>query len=84
MRRMRILTVNGVEDVGLHTFRARSTVGSYWNAVQQFLSTGDTESLDEFSRTLIRGRRLLTDPTEIERLARIGELDIDDIYEEQR
>jgi len=84
MSRMRILTDKGVEDFEVRTFRGRSTVGTHWNAVQRFLATGETDELDRFSRTLIRGRRLLTDPTEIERLARIGELDIEDIYEEPR
>jgi hypothetical protein len=81
---MRILTSGGVADVELRTFAARSKVGSYWNALQHFLATGETERLDEFRRTLIKGHRLLTDPDEIERLARLGELDVDDIYEEPR
>ena len=84
MARMRILTSRGVEDVELKTARARSAVGSYWNAVQIFLSTGETEPLDSWNGILIRGRRLLTDPDEIERQARIGDLDIDDIYEDPR
>jgi len=84
MARMRILTTLGVEDVELDTFQARSTVGSYWNAVQRFLSTGETDELERFEGTRIRGWRLLTDPDEIERQARIGELDVDDIYEEPR
>lgn len=84
MARMRILTSHGVEDVELRTPRARSAVGSYWNAVQIFLSTGETEPLNSWDGVLIRGRRLLTDPDEIERQARIGEIDIDDIYEDPR
>ena len=84
MTRMRILTRDGVENVELQTARGRSAVGSYWNAVQIFLATGDTEPLDSWDGILIRGRRLLTDPDEIERQARIGEIDIDDIYEDPR
>lgn len=84
MSRMRILTSSGIEDVELKTSKARSVVGSYWNAVQDYLSTGRTDELKRFSRMRIRGRRLLTDPDEIERLARIGDLDIEDIYEEPR
>jgi len=82
MGRMRILTSSGVEDVELQTSEARSAVGSYWNAVQHYLSTGEADELERFSRTLIRGRRVLTDLDEIERLARIGDLDIEDIYED--
>jgi hypothetical protein len=81
MSRMRILTSAGIEDVELRTDEARSVVGSYWNAVRRYLWTGETEDLDRFARTLIRDRRLLTDPDRIDRLARIGELDFEDIYE---
>lgn len=84
MARMRILTEGGINDVELRTFRARSTVGRHWNAVQSFLVSGESDALEPFARTLIKGRLLLTDPDEIERLARIGELDVDDIYEDQR
>jgi hypothetical protein len=80
MARMRILTDNGVEDVELHTFRARSMVGSYWNAVRLYLWTGETEPLETFAGWRIRGHWLLTDPDLIDRYARIGELDLDDIY----
>jgi hypothetical protein len=81
---MRILTAEGVEDLELETFRARSIVGQHWNAIQHFLATGETDSLDLFQDLRIRGRRLLIDPDEIEQLARIGELDVDEIYEEPR
>jgi hypothetical protein len=77
---MRILTSDGVKDVELKTPEARSAVGSYWNAVQHFLATGETEPLEPWEGILIRGRLLLTDPDELERQAQIGELDIDDIY----
>jgi hypothetical protein len=78
---MRILTSSGIEDVELPTSEARSKVGSYWNAVQRYLWTGRTDDLEQFSRTRIRGRRLLTDPDRIDQLARIGDLDFEDIYE---
>jgi hypothetical protein len=81
---MRILTRAGVEDVELETFAARSTVGSYWNAVQRLLYKGETDDLERFEGIRIRGRRLLTDPDEIERHARIGEIDVDDIYGDER
>jgi hypothetical protein len=84
MPRMRILTRHGVEDVELKTFEAGSAVGSYWNAVRHYLWTGRTDALDEFDGVEIKGRLLLTDPDLIERYARIGELDVDDIYEDAR
>ena len=81
MSRMRILTSSGIEDVELRTGEAKSTVGSYWNAVRHYLWSGETDELQRFSRTKIRGRRLLTDPDRIDQLARIGDLDFEDIYE---
>ena len=81
MARMRILTQGGVEDLELRSAEARSAVGSYWNAVRRYLWTGNTDELERFSRTRIRGRRLLTDPERIDQLARIGELEFEDIYE---
>jgi len=81
---MRILTADGIEDLELNTSEARSAVGSHWNAIQRFLATGDSDALERFALTSVRRRRLLTDPDEIERLARIGELDVEDIYEESR
>ena len=81
MSRMRILTAAGVEDVTLQTDEAKSAVGQFWNAVRRYLWTGNTDDLERFARTRIRGRRLLTDPDEIDRFARIGDLDFEDIYE---
>jgi hypothetical protein len=81
---MRALTTAGLRDMELESYEARSAVGSHWNAVQAFLATGDTERLRPFEAVVIRDYLLLTDPDEIERLARIGDLDVDDIYEEPR
>jgi len=82
MSRMRIVTSSGVEDVEVRAGEAKSTVSSYWRAVDHYLRTGETDELEQFSGTRIGGRRLLTDRDEIERLAAIGELDIEDIYVE--
>jgi hypothetical protein len=81
MARMRILTSAGVEDLELHSDEAKSAVGTYWNAVRRYLWTGRTDELEPFSGTLIRKRPLLTDPDRIDQLARIGDLDFEDIYE---
>jgi hypothetical protein len=78
MPRMRILTTRGVVDAEVSLPLARSAIGSHWNAVQRFLATGETDELQRFRWLPM----LLTDPNEIERLARLGELDVDDIYEE--
>jgi hypothetical protein len=78
---MRMLTPGGIEDVEVGSFRARSLIGSYWNEIQRFLTTGDASGLADFNRFRIRGRAFATDLDQIEQLARIGELDIEDIYE---
>jgi hypothetical protein len=79
---MRVLTTVGVKDLEIESSSARSVVGGHWNAIQAFLATGDTDPLEPYTTSVINGYLLLTDPDEIERLARIGELDIDDIYGE--
>jgi hypothetical protein len=79
---MRVLTTSGLKDLELDSARSRSIVGSHWNAIQAFLATGDTDPLKPYATFLIKDYLLLTDPDEIERLARIGELDIEDIYED--
>lgn len=81
MTRMRMLTSDGIEDVDVSDFDEASTLGSYWNAVQQFLGTGDVDPLLDFEGIAISGRPLLVDPDAIETLARRGELDFEDIYE---
>jgi hypothetical protein len=84
MSRMRILTRVGVRDVDLPAFSDRSTIGGHWHAVQTFLDTGETDELDRYRGVAVANRLLLTDPDEIERRARIGELDVDDIYVDPR
>lgn len=81
MSRMRILTRVGVRDVDLPEFSDRSIVGGHWNAVQNFLYTGETDELERYRGVQVAGRPLLTDPDKIERLARIGDLDFEEIYE---
>lgn len=78
---MRVLTGEGVEDISVPTERDASLVGSYWNAVQRFLATGEEEGLARFGRVRVAGRQLEVDPDRIEFWARYGELDFEDIYE---
>jgi hypothetical protein len=80
--RIRVLTTAGVKDLEIDSPATRSAVGSHWNAVQAFLATGETEPLEPYKTIGINDYRMMTDPDEIERLARIGDLDIDDIYED--
>lgn len=62
------------------TPRERSTLGSYFNAVQKVLSSRDPWAATEFEGETIAGIRLPTDPDLIEQLAFEGEFDIDHFY----
>ena len=59
-------------------------IGAHWNAVDKFLTTGDSSALSAFRNVSIRaeGRRfaLLTDTTIIETLANAGEVSFEDLY----
>jgi hypothetical protein len=79
---MRMLTTSGTVDLAIRRPDEASLIGRHWNAIQHFLDNGETDQLDEFRRRRVQGHRFATDPDEIGRLARIGELDIEDIYEE--
>jgi hypothetical protein len=79
--RIRILSTHGIRDADVPAASDRSTIGSHWNAVQTFLYTGETEELERYRGDRVAGLRLMTNSDEIERLARIGELDLEDIYE---
>ena len=79
---MRMLTASGVEVVAADFGSdAASAIGQHWNAVKQFLHTGDTSVLEPFSSIRIGSHRFAVDPAWIERWAARGELDDDDIYE---
>ncbi len=67
-------TIDSEEDASL--------LGSYWNAVQRYLDTGDEEALIDFRGVTVGvgGSELETNPAEIEYWARVGELDFTDIY----
>ncbi len=79
-RPMRVLTADGLQDVGIRGSRAASVIGEHWNATRKYLETGDESGLRAFSDTFPGGKRLATDPAFIDREARRGELDFEDIY----
>lgn len=78
---MRILTRDGVADAPIDAGSDEaSTMGSYWNAIQQFLETGEVEGLDPYRGVVVAGYRLETDPDWIEYWAYHGDLGFPDIY----
>src|SRR5690348_9240996 len=79
-RRMAAYGPDGRVDVDVRGSRAASLIGRHFNAVGQFLATGDASVLAPFRGKTVGGVELLTDPVRIDQLARRRELDIDDIY----
>lgn len=79
---MRTVTTEGVEMVTPLSNYEASLIGSHANAIKAFINTGDVDALDAFRGVTVGGRRLETDPDELESLARDGELSYEDIYEE--
>jgi hypothetical protein len=80
-RLMRLLTRDGVIDAWIEVGSDdASTIGSCWNAIQQFLGTGEVEGLAPFRDTVVGGHLLETDPDWIEYWAYHGDLGFPDIY----
>lgn len=61
---------------------ARSEIGHYWNAVQDYRANGATEKLYQMQGTVINGQRLETSTDIIDFYANQGKLEFEDIYEE--
>lgn len=80
-RRVRVIGPRGETFVGVRGSRRTSTVGEYWNAVNNYLVTGDEQPLRRFSGMTVGGVELETDPDFIEELARRGEVSFEDLYE---
>ncbi len=82
MRRMLIITRSEVKSVDVRTRKEASLVGEYWSAgVQRYVTTGDQSGLRKFRGKSVASHPLETDPEVIKRLAKIGDLDFDDIYD---
>ncbi len=79
-RPVQVLTRDGRKNLVLRGSRVASTVARHWNAVHRFLGTGDTEALAPFHGKRVAGHTLETDPDAIEREARRGELEFEDLY----
>lgn len=80
-RRMTAITPDGPVTVEVRGSRAASLLGRHANAVQTFVQTGDARDLQAFSGKSVGGHELTTDLNVLRRLARRGELDVDEIYE---
>ena len=80
-RLMRILTRDGVIDAPVEVGPGEaSLLGSYWNAIRQFLETGEMDLLEPFEGVVVAGHVLETEPDWIEYWAYQGDLGFPDIY----
>jgi hypothetical protein len=79
--RIRVLTTEGPKEVDVQDPEDASLAARHWNAVKQFLLTGNPIPLAEFENETIEGNALETDPDAIEAWDRAGALDFEEIYE---
>jgi hypothetical protein len=85
LRVLVIPTPDGLAEIATRDSRAATLIAKYWNAVNQFLETGDETDLARFRGVSIVNARgetvtLLTDLGELERLGSAGVLSFQSIY----
>ena len=80
-RMMNVLGPQGTTTITVRGSRKASAVADHWNAVHHYLDTGDDSALRGFYGVSVAGVELESDPDVIDRLASIGVLDFEDIYE---
>ncbi len=85
LRVLVILTVNGLQTIGVNDFRQASLIGNYWAAVQRYLLIGDASRLEPFEGvkiTDVNGQEyaLLTDREELRRLGYAGAVSFESVY----
>lgn len=85
LRPMRVLTETGVVIKNIRSSRTASALAYYWAAVDHYLKTGDRSRLAPYQgRRFHAGGKLmpfLTDPDLLARLADVGEVRFEDLYE---
>lgn len=85
LRVLRVPTEKGSVNVGLNSSRHASLLGSYWDAVQKYLRTGDETLLNKFKGRRVRDSRhgfidLITDTQLLNRLGSAGVLSFESLY----
>lgn len=81
VRRMKVLTTDGVIDLEVRSSKQASAIGGHSAAVKDYLATGSEDGLRKFRGKTVGGHILLTDPEQLIDLASVGELEYEDIYE---
>jgi hypothetical protein len=84
-RPMRFLTERGIVVIDVRSSKTASRLATYWNAVDQYLRTGDVTPLAPFAGKRFRADGSLmpfvTDPYLLDRLANAGQVTFEDLYE---
>jgi hypothetical protein len=83
-RTMNILTPKGPLSIDVTDSRTASTIGRHLATVKRYLDTGNARALNSFRPKVIRAGkvsyRLVTDPAEIDRLAKANAVSFEDLY----
>lgn len=85
LRVLIIPTREGLQEIATRDSRQASLVAHYWIALKRYFTSGNESALREFERkkiTNVNGKRvpLLTDLSELDRLASAGVLSFETIY----
>jgi hypothetical protein len=83
-RRMYVLGPQGTMSVSVVGSEDATVVAEHWNAVKRYLNTGDDSQLRRFQGVSIAEVELETDLDEIDRLASLGVLEFEHIYEQSQ
>ena len=83
-REMKFWDEKGAMKVEVKDSRTAAKIGAYANAVKTYLSTGDSERLDQFRNQTFQSNgetyEYLTDLTVLEILGSVGEVSFEDLY----
>lgn len=85
LRPMVVLPPGGKQEIATRDSRQATLIAEHWNAVDKYLSTGDTTELRKLQGktvTAVDGTKylLLTDTAELDRLGNAGVLSFESIY----
>lgn len=84
LARMPVLTIEGPRELEVRGSRNRSLVGRHWNAVREYLLTGDTAQLRGFSGKSVSHFELEADPDAIDYWAPREPFTFEEIYDATR
>jgi hypothetical protein len=80
-RAMRVLSGGQIIDSDVRGSRKASKVSAHYDAVNQYLATGDDSALQDFEGQTVAGAEFETDIDVLDEMARRGSLDIETIYQ---